>query len=188
MRAVSTSALCALAACVVIDGRGGAQAQTAPAPVDDGAAVDTDLDEIEEIIVRGRSFGDLRLEIRRLEEVMFARFNEINSTDDFDIECRIEKSSLRRSRSCLPSYVRELQYRNAAAAVRSMQNGTRDPTAGPQNGAVVSIQQARSLREVMDAEMRQLAAEDEQFREAVAELSRAQFALTLARGMTTMSR
>jgi len=37
------------------------QAQVAPPAVDVNAAVATDLEEIEEIIVRGRSFGELRM-------------------------------------------------------------------------------------------------------------------------------
>ncbi|HJR70619.1 MAG TPA: hypothetical protein VKA43_11300 [Gammaproteobacteria bacterium] len=49
-------------------------------------------------------------------------------------------------------------------------------------------QEARRLQRLLDAEMRQLATEDEQLQEAIAEFSQAQFALTLARGKTTLSR
>ena len=142
----------------------------------------TGFGEIEEIIVRGRSFGDLRFEIRRSEEAVFARFNEINSTDDFDVECRTEKVYGFARRSCVPHFQRELQARASVEMVRAMQGGS-DAGLG-----LLYQQQARRLQRELDEEMRSLAAADPQLRDAIAEFSAAQFALTLARGTTTLSR
>lgn len=44
----------------------------------------------EEIVVRGRRLTDLRLEVERLRVRAYDVFNEINSTDDFDIQCDSE--------------------------------------------------------------------------------------------------
>jgi hypothetical protein len=69
-----------------------------------------------------------------------------------------------------------MQLRNSGFA--------RGPTTLPQ----LYAQEARSLQGRFDAEMRQLATEDEQLKDAIAELSQARFALTLARGKMTLSR
>jgi hypothetical protein len=158
------------------------QAQNQASPVDGSVTVDTGFDEIEEIIVRGRRFGDLRFEIRRSEEAVFARFNEINSTDDFDIECHSEKLYGFKRRACMPNFARDLQARASVAMARAMQ-GEGDSGLG-----LLYAQQARRLQGELDAEMRQLAAEDAQLRDALAEFSAAQLALNLARGTTTLSR
>ena len=44
----------------------------------------------DEVVVRGQSLGTIRAEIRRAEDAVFTRFNEINSDDEFDIDCRME--------------------------------------------------------------------------------------------------
>ncbi len=182
MRIRSTLILFALVPCVsVVVGHDG-HAQTPPSAVDDNATVDTGFDDVEEIIVRGRSLGELRFEIRRSEAAVFARFNELNSTDDFDIKCRSETYYGHLARICQPNFARELQGRAATEQVRAMQGG------GSPGLGFLYAQQARLLQGQLDAEMRQLAAEDEQLQSAIADLSQAEFALTLARGKTTLSR
>ena len=45
--------------------------------------------ELEEIIVIGeRTFFLIRFQIREAEENLYAMFNELNSSDEFDIKCR----------------------------------------------------------------------------------------------------
>jgi hypothetical protein len=174
--------LCALALIVSVVAPRDGLAQAEPSSADENATADTGFGEVEEIIVRGRSWGELRFEIRRFEEAVFARFNEINSTDDFDIKCRSEKVRGLLQRYCQSNFARDLQGKAATAAVRLMQ--------GAPGGGLGQLyaQEARRLQGLLDAEMRQLAAEDEQLAEAIAELSRAEFALTLARGKRTLSR
>jgi hypothetical protein len=50
---------------------------------------------------------ELRIDIERAAEAVFARFNEINSTDDFDIHCRLEKVYGLLRRSCMSNSWRE---------------------------------------------------------------------------------
>jgi hypothetical protein len=45
-------------------------------------------DEPDEVIVIGRRLGELRRQIETAELAVYARFNEINSDDRFDIHCR----------------------------------------------------------------------------------------------------
>jgi hypothetical protein len=45
----------------------------------------------EEVIVRGRRLAELRLQVRDTRERAYAIFNEINSSDDFDVHCRDER-------------------------------------------------------------------------------------------------
>jgi len=183
MRIPRTTVLCALALFVFVFAPCDVHAQTTqaePSSVDGNATVGTDFDDIEEIIVRGRSFGDLRLQIRRSEEAVYARFNDLNSTDDFDIHCRYEIYGHLRGRSCQSNFFRELQAKSASAVVASGRGGL--------GLAWYYAREVRRLNDLMAAEMRQLATEDEQLRDAMAEATQAQFALTLARGKTTLSR
>jgi hypothetical protein len=41
----------------------------------------------EEIVVRGKRLAEFRVEVQLARERAYAIFNEINSTDDFDISC-----------------------------------------------------------------------------------------------------
>ena len=177
IRTPRTTILSALALVALADVDRNGQAQVAPPAVEVSAAVPTDLEEIEEIIVRGRSFGELRFEIRRAEEAVWARFNELNSTDDFDIHCRFEKVGYMRSRHCESNISRSLAAKIAVALVR------RNPSL-----AQFYAMEARGKQQLLSEEMQQLATEDEEFQDAIAELSQTQFALTLARGNTTLFR
>lgn len=44
----------------------------------------------EEVVVRGRQIGELRAAVERAREAAYALFNELNSSNDFDILCREE--------------------------------------------------------------------------------------------------
>ena len=48
-------------------------------------------EETEEVVVRGRRLADLRFEVQQAREHAYAIFNEINSSDDFDVHCRDER-------------------------------------------------------------------------------------------------
>ena len=184
MRAPRTAVLFVLALFVASIAGRDVQAQTEPSSVDDSATVDTGLNEIDEMIVHGRRVGDLEIEIRRAEDALFARFNELNSTDDFDIRCHRERLTTMRNRFCVPVFERKLQGMAARAAAEAMAHNR---TSGMGAGWF-SAQLARQMRGEMNAEMRELADEDEQLQKAMTDLAAAQFALTLARGQTTLSR
>jgi hypothetical protein len=59
---------------------------SAAAVVDDRRSADAP----EEIVVRGRRLEEFRLEVEKLRVRAYDIFNEINSTDDFDIRCESE--------------------------------------------------------------------------------------------------
>lgn len=84
-----------------------AHGQDVPAESQDIEYVDT----LEEIIVYGnKSLHTLREETIAAEEAVFARYNEINSNDDFDIHCYEEARTGTRikTRICVPNYVKRI--------------------------------------------------------------------------------
>lgn len=137
-----------------------AQESQTPSAVDD------------EIIVRGRGYGELRARIRLAQEAVFARFNEINSDDDFDIRCTMEsRAGTRvRERACLSNSWRE-QEANMAEAVLGQLAG--------RSGLPAAVFRAEQLRmqRLLHEEMRRLAFEDAALGEAVMELGREMQAL-----------
>jgi hypothetical protein len=163
-RVVVVASVCAAACCVPAFGQeaGEPTARTVipepPAPPD--------------IVVRGRAYGELRLQIRLAEEAVFARFNEINSTDDFDIHCRDEPviGSRVQKRACFSNSWRE-QNANIAQAV--IAQARRDYGPSPQFFLGQQLLMQRRLAE----EAQRLALEDEQLGEAVLNLGRAKLAL-----------
>src|SRR5512139_2490199 len=69
-------------------GAGAALPQSAPGnPERAGSAPQESPDEV---VVRGRRLSDLRAEVQIARERAYEIFNEINSSDDFDVYCRAE--------------------------------------------------------------------------------------------------
>lgn len=144
-------------------------AATASAQID--AAAD------DEIIVRGRGYGEFRLEVERAENVVFARFNDINSDDRFDIHCRAEPKvgSKLYERVCSSNSWREQDANFGYDFVRELLGET---GANPQRHRIEQLQMQRRLEE----EMRRLTLQDPELGEAVAELGRAMQAMAAATG------
>jgi hypothetical protein len=155
MRNSKVPGLLALVFAAVFAGRVDAQIQTQPTAVDDSAEVDTELEEIVIRGQRGAPWGELRTEIERAERVVFARFNEINSTDDFDIICRGYQGSTY-NETCTSRSARDFQNRL----------GTADAL-GNQGLVWLLIRQAQARERERNDEMRRLTATDEQLGEAV---------------------
>ncbi len=146
--------LCASAWCAALlcgtalaqPGGGGADGRTPPTVGD-------------EVIVIGKSPGQLRVEMQRAEEAVYDRFNALNSDHQFDVHCRWEvpiNSHISR-RACRPNYLRDAEAKAGQETLRARQGGATgiDPafflTAGDyKTGA-------------MREQMRRVAAEDEQF-------------------------
>jgi hypothetical protein len=121
----------------------------------------------DEVIVRGQTRADLRLQIEIAQDAVFARFNEINSSDDFDIHCRDEKptgSHIPR-RVCQANFWRDAQAEAGKETVRGLQGSS----------FAFDSQQflagALYRRTQLDEEMRRLVAEDEDLKDAVARLA-----------------
>jgi hypothetical protein len=132
--------------------------QPAPAPTED------------DIVVRGPSPAELRVEIERQQDAFYARFNAINSTDDFDIVCREERptgSNVPR-RVCEPKFERNAQERAGRNTLNGLQGS------GFSTGSGQFAGRAHYSHEQLETEIRKLSAEDPQLRETVARLVRLQ--------------
>lgn len=113
---------------------------------------------VEELVVPGRRPENLRVEIERLERVVYDRWNALNSRDEFDIRCVETEptgSNIRSVRTCAPNFVIQAESRATAEAVR---NGSRADSFRS-DAAQVMAQKSRELNE----EMQRVAREDEQF-------------------------
>lgn len=74
---------------IAVSGAGVAVAQSERA-ARNGAETSPRPETPDEVIVRGQRLGELRLEIQAARERAYDIFNEINSTNDFDVHCRDE--------------------------------------------------------------------------------------------------
>lgn len=111
----------------------------------------------DEIIVLGRSWGEIRAQIQRAEKAVYDRFNEINSNDEFDIHCYLETLTGSRMvhRVCQSNAWRTAMAKMGEEIARSMQSG---PTAL----AIVYLAEGQSKNRLMAEEMKQLARRDEE--------------------------
>ena len=119
----------------------------------------------EEILVVGQSLAELRKQLILAQDAVFAKFNEINSDDDFDIICREEAptGSRIRKRVCLPNFWRDAQAEVGSEQVRELQGGITFP------GAAI-YGEAQRRDKVMTEEMYRLMIENAEFRETLVRL------------------
>jgi hypothetical protein len=112
---------------------------------------------IDEVIVPGRRPENLRVEIERLEAVVYERWNALNSNDEFDIQCLEAEptGSNITQRTCAPKFVIAAEARAIQGAVRSRSRGDSFNA----EAAQIMEQKSRELTE----EMQRVAREDEQF-------------------------
>ena len=78
---------------------------------------------IEEITVVGtKTLFSLRLEMESAEEDVYAIFNELNSTDEFDISCTHEvySGSHFKQRDCMATYLRKAIAQNTQDYLRGI--------------------------------------------------------------------
>lgn len=132
----------------------------------------------EEVIVRGQTLDTLRDLIREAEEAYFNRFNEINSSDDFDITCyyRVEIGSRMLHRRCLPNFWRDRDANIGEETARQMQGSF-----AINSQQFVAEQEYMSQRLV--AEMEQLTAEDPELLRAVTRLANLKQTLDDSKGI-----
>jgi hypothetical protein len=120
----------------------------------------------EEVVVHGRAPEELRLEIEQVENAVYARFNELNSTDDFDILCseHAPTGSNIPVRSCRANFVLRAEQRAGGASLSRMQGSA---PRSPQNVSALLQQKGEELT----AEMQRLAREDEQLMRGLTRLA-----------------
>ena len=162
---VVVSLCCAVAVCAGAHGQQGAQDAARPPDVGD------------EIVVEGRNFAVLRLEIQRAEEALYDRFNAINSRDEFDISCDYEvlTGSKIPRRVCRANFWRTSEARAAHETVLGLQ-GSAFSFDAQQFEA-----QALYKHSLLAAEMRRVAAADPELQQAAFRLGTLEQALSQRR-------
>ncbi|HVZ36167.1 MAG TPA: hypothetical protein VG963_27255 [Polyangiaceae bacterium] len=130
----------------------------------------------DEVIVQGRNFATLRLEVQRAEQALYDRFNAINSNDDFDITCDYEVLTGSRipRRVCRANFWRKAEANAAHEAVLGLQGSS---SFGAQQFQAQALYKQSQLAE----EMRRLAATDPELQQAAFRLGTLEQALSQGR-------
>jgi hypothetical protein len=117
VRASHSGILLVAALCAGLTSQAAWCAAAAAATPDTGAAAG------DEMVVRGKALEKLRIQIKRAEDEVYARFNDINSTDLYDIHCyeRAETGTRIKKRICLSNAWRAYDAAIAEATVRGFQ-------------------------------------------------------------------
>ncbi len=94
---------------------------------------------IEEITVRAeQTVMALRFQLRAAEDAMYARFNELNNNDEFDIDCRSVRhagSHIPR-RECEPKFFTRERQSNSIQVITQLRDGGAPSGGGLSGGAV----------------------------------------------------
>ncbi len=157
----------AIALCCAAAVSAGAYGQPAP---QGGSAKPPDVGD--EIQVEGRRAAALRLEIQRAEQILYDRFNAINSRDEYDISCEyeVQTGSKMPRRVCHADFWRVSQARAAHEGVLRQQGTAGTPPSQFQAEAL-------SKQQLLAAEMRRLVAEDPELGQAAFRVGSLQQAL-----------
>ena len=128
----------------------------------------------ETVVVRGMAPGTLRTMIEEAEESIYARFNEINSDDQFDIFCYqlVEIGSKMLRRRCLPNYWRDASAEMGEETLRGMQSGG-GPAFNPQD----AVNRAHYTGLLLAEEMQRLTRDDDELLSATVRLANLQQSL-----------
>lgn len=112
----------------------------------------------DEIVVPGRTGEQLRVEIERLENSVYERFNALNSDDDFDIHCfeQAPTGSNIPVRTCWPNFALDAEKRAAGNSLHRMQG-----VGGGGNPQAERSSNAAKGKELI-AEIQRVARQDEQ--------------------------
>ena len=130
----------------------------------------------DEIIVRAKALEKLRLEIKHAEQAVYARFNEINSNDLYDIHCYDRNRFLSHIKHevCLSNAWRKFDNAIAESTVQGMQSLNLDSVAGVSTGFVqASRANQLATEQKIKKEMAELAHRDPALRAAVMRLGEA---------------
>ena len=167
--------------CVCEAQEGAPRTTSQPPPIDD------------QIVVFGNALAELRIRIELAEDDFYARFNEINSNDLFDVHCyeRASAGSRIEDRTCLSNAWRANDAAFAEATVRELQSSISIPGDGDTPSRVGAgysqipqqfrPKQLRTEGLVVE-EMRRLAREDPVLRASMIRLGQAYQALETVAG------
>jgi hypothetical protein len=130
-----------------------------PALAQEAASTPQAGEGVDEVVVPGRRPENLRVEIERLERVVYARWNSLNSNDELDIHCLDSEptgSNITQTR-CAPDFVIQAEARAAQDAI----DGARSSQQSPRTSDYVATMQEKSRQ--LNEEMQRVARQDEQF-------------------------
>jgi hypothetical protein len=96
----------------------------APASPNDAGLNAGSREQPEEVIVRGRRLADFRAELRAARIRVYDLFNDLNSDDAFDVQCRTEDSTGTRMRqqTCRPQFKDNISAAAASAWVHGIED------------------------------------------------------------------
>ena len=129
----------------------------APVLAQEAASTPQAAGAVDEVIVPGSRPQNLRVEIERLEQVVYERWNALNSNDEFDIHCLDSEptgSNITQTR-CAPDFAIQAESR----AAKNMIDG--DRTSGSDRSADYLVTMEEKSRQLTE-EMQRVAREDEQ--------------------------
>jgi hypothetical protein len=153
----------------------GLMSQAASSAAEPTASPGEDAPAVDEIIVRGKALEKLRLQIKRAEEEVFARFNEINSTDLYDYHCYERNRFLSHIKEvvCQSNAWRKYDQAIAEATLRGYQSSVGAMPGG--DSALAQASRANQLATELriKKEMAELAHSDPALGAAVMRLGRA---------------
>lgn len=111
----------------------------------------------DEIIVLGKSWGEIRAQVQRAEEAVYDRFNEINSNDEFDIYCYKEAPT---GTHILHRTCESNAWRTALSKMGSEIMRGSAGSAGSPGLAAMYLAQGQSKNRLLADEMKQLGMQD----------------------------
>ena len=129
----------------------------APALAQEAASTPQAGENVEEVIVPGRRPQNLRVEIERLEQVVYKRWNALNGNDELDIYCLDSEptgSNVTQTR-CAPNFVIQAEARAAENAIDAARSNARS-----ENTEYVATMEQKSR--LLNEEMQRVARQDEQ--------------------------
>ncbi|MEO8464502.1 MAG: hypothetical protein ABI640_04120 [Gammaproteobacteria bacterium] len=179
MKANHTAVLLATALCAGLMSEAATSAADLPKSGANAPAAD-------EIIVRAKALEKLRFEIKRSEEAVYARFNDINSNDLYDIHCYVRRrvTSHINTPVCLSNAWRKFDQAIADSTIRGMQSASLGSVAGTSTGFVqASRANQLATEQKIKQEMGELAHSDPALRAAVMHLGQTYQAEELMTGL-----
>jgi hypothetical protein len=181
---------------MIVLGHALAQSERSPGS---SAASATQQEPTEEVVVRGQRLADLRYEVQQAREHAYAIFNDINSSDDFDVYCKNERKYHSRAtrRVCRARFESRISADAAKEYMATLiwncpanPGGFIDTQAcmfsGPGQTAKLAAQrvegQAPPMHDRMHDEIVRLANENDQFAQAILDFYEASQQYEAARG------
>lgn len=123
-------------------------ATISPAAQSSGTTAAAPPIETEEIVVRAPRLDELRAAIVKAEDRFYARYNELNKVDDFDVECKVDAptGTKFKQRGCLTRVQLKAQQEQGSEFMKMVQDqavgvpGT-PPTTDPDTAMLARYQE-----------------------------------------------